>query len=75
MSAAQILEALPRLSPMEFETVDRRMCELKSRLKPAGPQPDMDEWARELAELRRRVGTGKTGVPLQQIMDEIRGDR
>ena len=75
MSAAQIIEELPRLSPVEFDAVDRRMGELKARPKPARPQPDMDEWARELAELRQRISTGKTGVPLQQIMDEIRGDR
>lgn len=75
MSAAQIIEELPRLSPVEFEAVDRRMGELKSRPKPARSQPDMDEWARELTELRQRVGTGRTGVPLQQLMDEIRGDR
>ena len=60
---------------MEFEAVDRRMGELKSRLRPSPAKPDMDEWARELADLRQRISTGKTGVPLQQIMDEIRGDR
>ena len=32
-------------------------------------------WLTELAELRGETGTGNQGVPLQQLMDELREDR
>jgi hypothetical protein len=33
------------------------------------------EWLAELAELRNRTHTGKQGVPLQELMDDLRGER
>ncbi len=33
------------------------------------------EWLAELAELRSRTHTGKPGVPLQELMDDLREDR
>jgi hypothetical protein len=36
---------------------------------------DRQAWLAELAELRARTHAGKQGVPLQQLMDELREDR
>lgn len=32
-------------------------------------------WLEELRQLRERNATGRTGAPLQQVMDELRADR
>lgn len=53
---------------------------LQSRLptKPAVVVQSMDDrkqWLAELAELRARGATGKTGLSIQEIMDDIREDR
>ena len=75
MSAAQIIEELPRLKPVERSAVKRRLKELDAAPRPVPSPSVIEARARELAGFRRRISTGKTGVPLQQIMDEIRGDR
>ena len=36
---------------------------------------DRAEWLEELAKRRARGATGKVGVPLQEILDDIRGER
>jgi hypothetical protein len=36
---------------------------------------DHKKWLAELAELRARGATGKSGASIQQIMDDIREDR
>ena len=36
---------------------------------------DRQQWLAELAELRARGATGKTGTPIQQMMDELREER
>jgi len=33
-----------------------------------------EAWLQRLAERRQRGVTGKTGTPLQQIMDDLRGE-
>ena len=38
------------------------------------PSPDRQAWLAKLAELRQRVATGKTGLTVEQILDEDRGD-
>lgn len=38
------------------------------------PAPDRQAWLAKLAELRQRVATGKTGLTVEQILDEDRGD-
>lgn len=35
--------------------------------------PDRQAWLAKLAELRRRVATGKSGLTIEQILDEDRG--
>jgi len=46
---------------------------------PAQPQPrsaeEIQRWLMELDELKASTHTGKSGVPLQQIMDDIRDER
>ena len=39
----------------------------------ASPTPDRQAWLAKLAELRQRLATGKTGLPVEQILDEDRG--
>jgi hypothetical protein len=48
-----------------------------SRSAPAvgAVQADRKNWLAELAELRATTHTGRQGVPLQQMMDELREDR
>ena len=44
----------------------------------AGPQPEAasrEVWLRELERRRARGATGTAGTPLQQILDDIRGER
>lgn len=38
------------------------------------PRAAREAWLRRLEERRERGRTGKTGTPLQQIMDDLRGD-
>ena len=48
---------------------------VEQRPQPAAPQATRREvWLQKLAERRRRGLTGKDGTPLQQIMDDMRGD-
>ncbi len=37
-------------------------------------QPRREAWLQRLAERRQRGVTGTSGTPLQQIMDDLRGD-
>ena len=46
--------------------------------EPSPPQPAVEShraWLERLRQVRERNATGKQGVPLQQIFDEIREDR
>jgi hypothetical protein len=38
-------------------------------------QAEIDGWLAELDQLKAKTHTGKEGVPLQQLMDELREDR
>jgi antitoxin (DNA-binding transcriptional repressor) of toxin-antitoxin stability system len=38
------------------------------------PSPDRRAWLAQLAELRERLSTGKSGPTVEQILDEDRGD-
>ena len=38
------------------------------------PMPGRKAWLATLAELRRRLDTDKTGLTVEQILDEDRGD-
>ena len=40
----------------------------------ANPSPNRQAWLARLADLRQRLSTGKTGLTVEQILDEDRGD-
>jgi hypothetical protein len=40
-----------------------------------GSQAQRERWLQKLDRLRNRGSTGKTGVPLQQILEDIRAER
>jgi hypothetical protein len=40
-----------------------------------GSRAQRERWLQKLDRLRNRGATGKTGVPLQEVLDEIRGER
>ena len=40
-----------------------------------GSRAQRERWLQKLDRLRTRGATGKTGVPLQEILDDIRGER
>jgi hypothetical protein len=78
---AEIESAVDALPRPEQETL---LQHLARRLSVAAPGPvttsDADaprrqHWLEELRQLRERNATGRAGGPLQQVMDEIRGER
>jgi prevent-host-death family protein len=40
----------------------------------ANPPPNRQAWLAKLAQLRQRLSTGKTGLTVEQILDEDRGN-
>ena len=40
-----------------------------------GSRAQSERWLQKLDQLRNRGSTGKTGVPLQEILDDIRAER
>ena len=38
------------------------------------PSPNRQAWLASLAQLRQRLATGKTGLTIEQILDEDRGN-
>ena len=40
----------------------------------ANPSPNRQAWLAKLAQLRQQLSTGKTGLTVQQILDEDRGN-
>ena len=40
-----------------------------------GSRAQRERWLQKLDRLRNRGATGKTGVPLQEILDDIRAER
>ena len=40
-----------------------------------GSRAQRERWLQKLDRLRNRGTTGKTGVPLQEILDDIRAER
>ena len=46
-----------------------------SALSPIHTVVDMSAWLSELEDLRRRYSTGRTGLTVEQILEEDRADR
>jgi len=40
----------------------------------ASPSPNRQAWLAKLAQLRQRLAIGKTGLTIEQILDEDRGN-
>jgi len=43
-------------------------------LPQVNPSPNRQVWLTKLAQFRQRLSTGKTGLTVDQILDEDRGD-
>ena len=61
-------------------TVDGQPKAKLTRADGTSPPPnsmsvDLSAWLTELADLRRRYSTGKTGLTVEQILEEDRADR
>ena len=77
---AEIESAVDALPRPEQETL---LQHLARRLAGARPCADTDaadaqrrrRWLEELRQLREQNATGRTGAPLQQVMDDLRGER
>lgn len=72
----EIEEAVETLPRVEQETLWQH---LSHRLfNPAGKADDAARrkvWLEKLRQIRERNETGRSGAPLQQVMDELRDDR
>ena len=75
MSAAQIIEELPRLSPAERSTVENKLRELAALPRRTPTPTEREAWLTRLRAHRERSSTGRQGSSIQEIMDDIRGDR
>ena len=78
MSAAQIIQELPRLSPAERIAVERSLRKLNAVPAATALDKDRAKWARELddlAETSRRLSTGKKGSNIAEIINDIRDGR
>ena len=65
--------ALPAIQQRSLLTWLQGLVE--QRPQPGSPRAARREvWLQKLAERRRRGLTGNAGTPLQQIMDDLRGD-
>ncbi len=77
-TVAEIEEAIAELPPEQWAEVRRWLDTHAPKVShPARgrTQGEMEQWLVELSELRARTQTGKVGIPLQQLMDELREDR
>jgi len=74
---SEIEAAVDQLSQLEQET----LLEHLARKLGARPQitdrsrAQRERWLQKLDRLRTRGSTGKTGAPLQEILDDIRAER
>jgi hypothetical protein len=74
---SEIEAAVDRLSHSEQETLLEHLAQkLGTRLPVADEsQAKRERWLQKLDRLRTRGSTGKTGAPLQEILDDIRAER
>ena len=55
-------------------TRDGRPVARLTGMPQTNPSPNREAWLAKLADLRERFSTGKTGLTVEQILDEDRGD-
>jgi hypothetical protein len=72
----EIESAVASLPPSQQRTLLTWLQSLvTASARPAGSDNARREaWLQRLAERRQRGMTGRTGTPLQQIMDDLRGE-
>lgn len=72
----EIESAVTSLPPTQQRTLLAWLQSLVEEKAEMAPQPSRlsDAWPQRLAERRQRGMTEKTGTPLQQIMNDLRGD-
>jgi hypothetical protein len=74
---SEIEAAVDKLSHPEQEILLEHLAR-KLGVRPTiteGSRAQRERWLQKLDRLRNRGATGKTGVPLQEILDDIRGER
>lgn len=77
---AEVEQAVDALPPQEQETLLQHLLVRKnSDNARVAPTADAElsrrqDWLAELRRLRERNATGRVGAPLQEVMDELRGD-
>jgi hypothetical protein len=73
----EIEAAADRLPHLEQETLLEHLArKLGARPPVAGEsRAQRERWLQKLDRLRARGATGKTGAPLQEILDDIRAER
>jgi hypothetical protein len=74
---SEIEAAVDQLSRPEQETLLEHLARKLGARPPVtdGSRAQRERWLQKLDRLRTRGSTGKTGVPLQEILDDIRAER
>ena len=77
---AEIESAVDALPRPEQVTLLQYLARRLAGATPGSVTSDADVqrrrlWLDDLRQLRERNATGRTGAPLQQVMDELRADR
>ena len=74
---AEIEAAVNQLPQPEQKRLLEHLAQKLGTPPPAtnGSQAQRERWLQKLDQLRARGATGKTGAPLQEILDDIRAER
>ena len=73
---SEIQAAVDKLPHPEQEILLEHLAQkLGARPTITGSRVQRERWLQKLDQLRHRGATGKTGVPLQEILDDIRAER
>jgi hypothetical protein len=74
---SEIEAAVDQLSHREQETLLEHLARKLGARPPVtdSSRAQRERWLQKLDRLRTRGSTGKTGAPLQEILDDIRAER
>jgi hypothetical protein len=74
---SEIEAAVDQLPHPEQEILLERLARKLGERQPAtgASRTQRERWMQKLDRLRTRASTGKTGIPLQEILDHIRAER